>query len=180
MNDARGHPRPPRLCVAHFPGRVSLMMNIPDLRRCLAQSLGIAAAAVLVMSAAQRAEALSPINPAASPVAKVASEALMIEIRDGHGGGGPVGGGPGGGRQGAVGGGVGELTGGGEPLMVAAEAAFTVAAQPFMAAAEDFAAAAPRFMAVVDFAVAARCFTAEASEPSTAVASIAAAASPRH
>src|SRR5258708_15624508 len=119
MNDARGHPRPPRLCVAHFPGRVSLMMNIPDLRRCLAQSLGIAAAAVLVMSAAQRAEALSPINPAASPVAKVASEALMIEIRDGHGGGGPGGGGHGGGGHGGGGfhgGGGGGFHGGGPRL----------------------------------------------------------------
>jgi hypothetical protein len=68
-------------------GRVSRMMNIPNLGRRLAQSLGIAAAAVLMMSATQRAEALSPVNPAASPIAKYASDALITEVRGGHGGG---------------------------------------------------------------------------------------------
>jgi hypothetical protein len=81
------------------------MTNIPGLRRRLAQSLGIAAAAALMMSAAQRAEALSPVNPAASPIAKVASDALVTEVRGGHGGGGPGGGhGGGGGFHGGGGG----------------------------------------------------------------------------
>ena len=60
------------------------MMSIPNRRRRLAQSLGIAAAAGLMMSAAQRAEALSLANPAASPIAKVASDALVTEVHGGH------------------------------------------------------------------------------------------------
>jgi hypothetical protein len=102
-------PHPAARCTL-LPGRVSRMTNIPNLRRRLAQSLCIAAAAVLMMSATQRAEALSPINPAASPIGKAASDAL-IEVRGGHGGGGHGGGGHGGG--GHHGGGGGHFGGGG-------------------------------------------------------------------
>ncbi len=76
------------------------MMKIPDPRcglvRCSARALGLAAAAMLVLSAApsRRAEALSLINPGAAPTAKMASGALTTEVRGGgHGGGGHVGGG---------------------------------------------------------------------------------------
>jgi hypothetical protein len=69
------------------------MMNLANLRRRLAQSFGIAAAAALMMSAAQRAEALTPVHPGASPIAKIASDALITEVRGGHGGGGHGGGG---------------------------------------------------------------------------------------
>jgi hypothetical protein len=88
------------------------MMQITNLGRRLAQSLGIAAAALLMMSAAQRAEALSPIDPAASPVAKYVSDALTTQVRGGHGGGGG-GGGHGGGGGGHFGGGGGHFGGGG-------------------------------------------------------------------
>ena len=56
---------------------VSPMMKIPDPRRglvrCSVRALGLAAAAMLVLSAAagQRAEALSLINPGAAPAAKM-------------------------------------------------------------------------------------------------------------
>jgi len=69
------------------------MMKIPGSRRCLvrcsARALGLAAAAMLMLSAApgQRAEALSLINPGAAPTAKIASGGLATEVRGGHGGG---------------------------------------------------------------------------------------------
>jgi len=77
------------------------MMKIPDPRRglvrCSVHALGLAAAAMLVMSAipAQRAEALSLINPGAAATAKIASGGLTTEVRGGHGGGGHGGGGGG-------------------------------------------------------------------------------------
>jgi hypothetical protein len=66
------------------------MTKIPDPGRGLVRCLGLAAAAVLVLSAAfgQRAEALSLINPGAAPIAKYASDGLTTEVRGGHGGGG--------------------------------------------------------------------------------------------
>jgi hypothetical protein len=69
--------------------------------RSLMRPLGLAAAAMLVLSAApiQRAEALSLINPGAAPTAKAASGGLTTEVRGGHGGGG-------GGFHGGGGGGV--------------------------------------------------------------------------
>jgi hypothetical protein len=92
------------------------MIRIPDPRRgivrnvvrcsvrCSVRSLGIAAAALFVLSAApgQRAEALSLIDPGTLPAAKHASEGLTIEVRGGHGGGG----GHMGGGGGHVGGGI--------------------------------------------------------------------------
>src|SRR5260370_40463574 len=93
------------------------MMKIPDSRRGLVRSLGLAAAAMLMLSAAtsERAEALSPINPASAPAAKHASDGLTTEVRGGHGG---HGGGPGGGHSGGPPKGGGFLGGGGGgPLM---------------------------------------------------------------
>lgn len=94
------------------------MSRIPDPRRSVGRDisppasfdafrysfrlLGLAAAALLTLSAATsaRAQALSLINPAAAATAKVAAEALTTEVRGGHGGG--HGGGYGGGRVGVV------------------------------------------------------------------------------
>jgi hypothetical protein len=89
------------------------MMTVPNLGHRLAQTLGIVAAAVLMMSAVQRAEALSPVNPAASPIAKHAADALITEVHGGHGGGGGGGGHGGGGGGGGHGGGGGGHFGGG-------------------------------------------------------------------
>src|SRR5258705_1286689 len=74
------------------------MMKIPDPRRGVVRCLGLAAAAMLMLSAAtsERAEALSPINPASAPAAKHASDGLTTEVRGGHGG---HGGGHGGGHR---------------------------------------------------------------------------------
>src|SRR6202790_210714 len=75
------------------------MMKIPDPKRGLVRCLGVAAAAMLALSAiaGERAEALSLINPGVAPTAKYASDGLTIEARGGHGGGGHGGGGHGGG-----------------------------------------------------------------------------------
>src|SRR5450631_2206522 len=86
------------------------MIKILDPRAGLVRCLGLAAAAVLVLSAApsQRAQALSLINPGAVPSAKYLSEGLTTEVRGGHGGGGGgghMGGGGGGGHMGGGGGG---------------------------------------------------------------------------
>jgi hypothetical protein len=87
------------------------MIKIPDSRRgivrCVARSLGLAAAALFVLSAApgQRAEALSLINPGAMPAAKHAPEGLTTEVRGGHGSGGGGGRGGGGYHGGGGGGG---------------------------------------------------------------------------
>ncbi len=64
------------------------MMKIPDPKYGLLRYLGLAAAAVLMLSAApaQRAEALSLINPGAVSTAKYASEPLVTEVRGGRGG----------------------------------------------------------------------------------------------
>jgi hypothetical protein len=63
-------------------------MKIPDPGRGLARCLGLAAAAMLALSATpgERAEALSLINPAGVPSAKYASNGLATEVRGGHGG----------------------------------------------------------------------------------------------
>ena len=50
--------------------------------------LGLAAAATLMLSAgsARRAEALTLINPATSPMTKAATDDLVTQVRGGHGG----------------------------------------------------------------------------------------------
>ncbi|MDO9059380.1 MAG: hypothetical protein Q7U92_10230 [Bradyrhizobium sp.] len=63
------------------------MSRVPDTRRAI-RGLGLAAAAMLVLMAATRAEALSLINPGAAPAAKYASDGLKTEVRGGHGHGG--------------------------------------------------------------------------------------------
>ena len=85
----------------------SHMMRIPDSGRGLVRCLGLAAVAILVLSAAasQRAEALSLINPAAAPAAKHAADGLTTEVRGHGGGGGGHGHGGGGGFRGGGGGG---------------------------------------------------------------------------
>ena len=69
-----------RAFVACMEGRFR-MMKIPDPGRGLVRCLGLAAAAILVLSAAasQRAEALSLINPGAAPTAKHVSDGLTTE-----------------------------------------------------------------------------------------------------
>ena len=64
------------------------MMKIPDPGRGLVRCLGLAAAAMLALSATarERAEALSLINPGGVPSAKYASNGLATEVRGGHGG----------------------------------------------------------------------------------------------
>ena len=54
------------------------MIKIPDLRRGFVRGWGLAAAAILVLSAgqSQRAEALSPINAGALPAAKYVSDVI--------------------------------------------------------------------------------------------------------
>jgi hypothetical protein len=86
------------------------MTKISGAARGLVRCAGLAAAAMLVLSAApqQRAEALSLASPGTLPVAKYASEGMTIEVRGGHGGGHGGGGfrGGGGGFHGArIGGG---------------------------------------------------------------------------
>jgi hypothetical protein len=74
----------------------SSMISIPDPRRGLVRCLGLAAVAMLALSAApsQRAEALSLSNPGAISTAKYLSDGLTTEVR--YGGGGGRGGGGGG------------------------------------------------------------------------------------
>ncbi|MBH5369246.1 hypothetical protein [Bradyrhizobium glycinis] len=70
------------------------MLRILDRRAGPVRLLGLAAAAALMLSAgsARRAEALTLINPAASPVTKAATDDLVTQVRHGghggHGGGG--------------------------------------------------------------------------------------------
>ena len=61
--------------------------------------LGLAAIATMMLSAgaAQRAEAMTPINPTALPAAKAASDDMITQVRHGGGGGGHGGGFHGGG-----------------------------------------------------------------------------------
>jgi hypothetical protein len=109
-----------RFFVVWILREVSHMIRISNagrgLVRCLVRPLGLAAAAMLMLSAApgQRAEALSLINPGAAPAAKAASDGLTIPVigRGGGGGGGFHGGG-GGGGGGFHGGGGGFHGGGG-------------------------------------------------------------------
>ena len=91
------------------------MLKSPGFRTHPMRLLGIAAAATLMLSAgtARRAEALTLINPATSPVTKAASDDLVTQVR--HGGGGHGGGGHfhgGGGFRGG-GGHIGGFRGGG-------------------------------------------------------------------
>jgi hypothetical protein len=83
------------------------MTKIADPKYRLVRHLGLAAAAVLMLLAApaQRAEALSLINPGGVFTAKYASEALVTEVRGGRGGGGHRGGFRGGGHRGGFHGG---------------------------------------------------------------------------
>jgi hypothetical protein len=89
------------------------MITIPDPRRGFVRCLGLAAVAMLALSATpgQRAEALSLSNPGAISTAKYLSDGLTTEVRYGGGGGGG-GGGRGGGGGGFRGGG-GSFHGGG-------------------------------------------------------------------
>src|SRR5258705_11591956 len=92
---AEGRPfHGPASCCQHS-GRSHAMMKISDSGLGLARCLGLAAAAMLALSAApgERAEALSLINPGAVPTAKYASGGLTTEVRGGHGGHGGHGGG---------------------------------------------------------------------------------------
>ena len=98
-----------RGCRRRHSGRFSAMKMISGAARGLVCRAGLAAAAVLALSAAtqQRAEALSLASPGLVPAAKYASEGLMIEVRSPNagGGGGFRGGGGGGGFRGGGGGG---------------------------------------------------------------------------
>ena len=69
-------------------GRFQTMKTISGAARSIVCRAGLAAAAVLALSAAtqQRAEALSLASPGTVPAAKYASEALTIEVRQGGGG----------------------------------------------------------------------------------------------
>ena len=89
------------------------MMRTIEPGRRLVRCLGLAAAAIFVLSAAtsQRAEAVSLINPGGAPAAKHVSDGMTTEVRGG-GGGGHGGGGHGGGGHGWGGGG-GHFHGGG-------------------------------------------------------------------
>ncbi|TWB07383.1 hypothetical protein FBZ96_1011205 [Bradyrhizobium stylosanthis] len=73
--------------------REKSMLRSLGLRASSMRLLGIAAAATLMLSAgsAQRAEALTLINPATSPATKAATDDLVTQVR--HGGGGHGGGG---------------------------------------------------------------------------------------
>lgn len=87
------------------------MMTISEAACGLVRRAGLAAVAAVAVTAIShgRAEALSLASPAALPSAKYASDALTIEVRGGHHGGGFRGGGGGGFR----GGGGGAFRGGG-------------------------------------------------------------------
>lgn len=63
--------------------------------RFSARFLGLAAAALLIVSAAtsERAQAVSLINPGAAATAKVVADGLTTQVRGGHSGGGHGGGG---------------------------------------------------------------------------------------
>jgi hypothetical protein len=83
------------------------MLRSLALRAGLTRLLGIATVATLMLSAgtADRAEALSLINPATSPATKAATDDLVTQVRHGggHGGGGHGGGGHGGFHRGGGG-----------------------------------------------------------------------------
>ncbi|MHC2290090.1 putative membrane protein [Bradyrhizobium barranii subsp. barranii] len=98
------------------------MLRILDARTSPIRLLGLAAVATLMLSAgtAQRAEAMTPINPTPLPAAKAASDDMITQVR--HGGGGGHGGGfhGGGGFRGGGfhggGGHIGGFRGGGFPV----------------------------------------------------------------
>ena len=66
------------------------MLKIPGHGRGLVRCLWLAAAAILLLSAAasERAEALSLVNPGAVPTANYVADGFTTEVRGGHGGGG--------------------------------------------------------------------------------------------
>jgi len=76
---------PKRRCARE----TSSMITIPGPQRGFVRCLGVAAVAMLALSAApsQRAEALSPGNPGAISTAKYLSDGLSTEVRFGGGGG---------------------------------------------------------------------------------------------
>src|ERR1700722_8176204 len=88
-------------------------MTKSSVNSLLLSSVSGVTAALLMMAifAAQRAEAMSPVNPGMSEVGKtvagkkVVTNELTIEVRGGHGGGGGGGGGRSGGWGGGRGGG---------------------------------------------------------------------------
>lgn len=77
-----------RVALGFIRGGFQEMTKISGAARGLVRGAGLAAAAMLVLSAApqQRAEALSLASPGMLPVAKYASEGMTIEVRGGHGG----------------------------------------------------------------------------------------------
>ena len=91
------------------------MLRILDARTSPIRLLGLAAVATLMLSAgtAQRAEAMTPINPTPLPAAKAASDDMITQVRHGGGGGGHGGGFHGGGgfRGGGFHGGGGHIGG---------------------------------------------------------------------
>lgn len=91
------------------------MLRILDARPSSIRLLGLAAVATLMLSAgtAQRAEAMTPINPTPLPAAKAASDDMITQVRHGGGGGGHGGGFHGGGgfRGGGFHGGGGHIGG---------------------------------------------------------------------
>jgi hypothetical protein len=88
------------------------------IRQFMTRSLGVAAAAAMMISLTPSARAVSLINPGAAPAAKQASDALLTQVqhRGGRGGGGGGGfRGGGGGGHAFHGGGGGGFRGGGMP-----------------------------------------------------------------
>jgi len=98
-----------------FRFRENSMLRILDARTSPIRLLGLAAVATLMLSAgtAQRAEAMTPINPTPLPAAKAASDDMITQVRHGGGGGGHGGGFHGGGgfRGGGFHGGGGHIGG---------------------------------------------------------------------
>src|SRR4051812_244395 len=85
--------------------RRNSMLRILGLRASSMRLLGLAAVATLMLSSgtAQRAEAMTPINPTPLPAAKAAGDDMITQVRHGGGGGGHGGGGHGGGFHGGGG-----------------------------------------------------------------------------
>jgi hypothetical protein len=98
-----------------FRFRENSMLRVLDARTSSIRLLGLAAVATLMLSAgtAQRAEAMTPINPTPLPAAKAASDDMITQVRHGGGGGGHGGGFHGGGgfRGGGFHGGGGHIGG---------------------------------------------------------------------
>jgi hypothetical protein len=90
---------------------MSTMITMQSVRRGWIRSFGLAAAAMVLVSAAPPARAMSLLGPAGAPASKQAAAALLTQVRGPHGGGG--GGGRGGGFHGGGGSHGGGFRGGG-------------------------------------------------------------------